>query len=483
MEGARGPGAVMPERQPVTGRSPWLARAAAGGALLLGFVLVLVVLFGGSSGHKYHLLFDNGGQLVSGNQVLRAGQPIGKVDEVTLTDGGQAKVTISVDGPLREGTSAVIRATSLSGIANRYVGILPGPDNATELEDGATLAGERTTSPVDLDQLFNTFDARTRKALRNVIQGSASLYADNPEGARSTYKYFAPGLSTARRLFAELNHDSRALSQFLVQGSQALGAIADRRNDLSALTQNANQFLGAIAREQSALEASLQAFPPALRQANTTFVNVRAFLDDLTPVVNEFKPATEDLAPFLRKLRPVAERSVPVFHDLRRALFRRGARNDLTDSLRELPRIERSASRSVPQTIAGLDASQPVIEFARPYMPDLMGFLSKFAEVTSFYDANGHYARVSTAQANLFHYCETAADPKCVPGGYSQGELAPIPPSQQFDDLQFGQFTRCPGGVTQPIPGSNPFTDDGSLLTGAPPPNPKCDTSDVPPGP
>ena len=48
------------------------------------------------------------------------------------------------------------------------------------------------------------------------------------------------------------------------------------------------------------------AFPPALRQANTTFVNLRAALDDLTPLVNDSKPATKDLAPFLRKLRPVA---------------------------------------------------------------------------------------------------------------------------------------------------------------------------------
>ena len=79
------------------GRSPWLARAAAGGALLVGFVLVLVVLFGDGSGRQYHLLFENGGQLVSGNQVLRAGQPIGTVDDVTLTDSGQAEVTISVD--------------------------------------------------------------------------------------------------------------------------------------------------------------------------------------------------------------------------------------------------------------------------------------------------------------------------------------------------------------------------------------------------
>ena len=91
-----------------------------------------------------------------------AGQPIGTVDDVTLTDDAQAEVTISVDETLHEGTTAVIRATSLSGIANRYVSIAPGPTTPRSSRTGATLTGDKTTSPVDLDQLFNTFRPRTR---------------------------------------------------------------------------------------------------------------------------------------------------------------------------------------------------------------------------------------------------------------------------------------------------------------------------------
>jgi phospholipid/cholesterol/gamma-HCH transport system substrate-binding protein len=468
------------------GRTSWLPRALTGGALLVGFVLVLVVLFGGSSGHKYHLMFENGGQLVSGNQVLVAGQPIGKVDDITLTNDGQVDVTVSVDEPLHQGTTAVIRATSLSGIANRYVSIAPGPNNAPKLSNDATLTGDKTTTPVDLDQLFDTFNPRTRVGLRNFIQGNAAIYNGHTSGARSTYKYLAPSLGATQRLFAELTQDRHALSQFLVQGSRALGAIGQRRNDLSALTANANQALGAIASQNNALDRSLVAFPPALRQANTTFVNLRAALDDLTPVVNDFKPATKDLAPFLRKLRPVAERSVPTLHSLRLAITRPGKHNDVTDSLRELPRVERSAGTHLPQAVEGLNASQPFMQFARPYMPDLMGFLSKFAEVTSYYDTNGHYAKVSPAGSNIFHYCapgDTNSVCASAGGPYATGELAPIPPSQQFNDVTFGITTPCPGGATQPIPGSNPFTDNGSLLTGGDPPNPKCDTSDVLPGP
>jgi phospholipid/cholesterol/gamma-HCH transport system substrate-binding protein len=350
-------------------RRAWISRAAAGGALLVGFVLVLVILFGGTSGRTYNLTFENGGQLVSGNQVLVAGQPIGTVNSITLTDNDNANVSISVDEPLHEGTTAVIRATSLSGIANRYVSITPGPNNEPSLPDGATLATDNTTSIVDLDQLFNTFRPATRKALQNVIKGSAQLYAGHTQGARRSYKYFEPGLSSTRQVLDELTRDQRTFSQFFITGSKALGAIADRRDQLSALTQNANQALGAIANQNEALDRTLVALPPALRQANTTFVNLRATLDDLDPLVNSAKPATKHLTPFLKNLRQVSERGVPVIHNLSLAINRPGNNNDLTESLQAQPRATRAADRAVPHAIEGLNASQPTITFARQTRP------------------------------------------------------------------------------------------------------------------
>ncbi|MFL5891685.1 MAG: MlaD family protein [Solirubrobacterales bacterium] len=448
---------------------------AAGGALLVGLVLVLVILFGGSSGRTYHLMFQNGGQLVAGNQVLVAGQPIGSVESVNLTDDAQADVTVSVDEPLHEGTTAVVRATSLSGIANRYVSVTPGPNNASELPAGATLAGDNTTSIVDLDQLFDTLRPPTRHAIQEVIKGQEQIYAGHTAGARASYKYFEPALSTSRQLLDELTRDQKTFTEFLVTGSKALGAIADRHDELAALTQNANQALGAIATENESLDRVLVALPPTLRQANTTFVNLRATLDDLTPLVDEAKPATKHLTPFLSQLRQVSERGVPVVRNLSLALNRPGNNNDLTDSLRLQPEAERAAHRAVPNAIQALNDSQPVISFARPYSPDLFAWVAKFDQDASYYDGDGHYVRVSTAEANPFHYCRTAdTNPVCL--GHQPGDLEPIPLSQQFKDLQFGTFTRCPGGATQPILGSNPFLDGGNL-------DGKCDPSDVPPGP
>ena len=104
--GARRP-VVQGERSDNPGRGRILARVAGVGALLVGVVLVALVLFGGDDGHKYKLLFETGGQLVPGNQVLVGGQPIGTVDDIKLTEDAQAEVEITVDEPLHEGTTAI----------------------------------------------------------------------------------------------------------------------------------------------------------------------------------------------------------------------------------------------------------------------------------------------------------------------------------------------------------------------------------------
>jgi phospholipid/cholesterol/gamma-HCH transport system substrate-binding protein len=451
-----------------------ISRVASIGALVAALVLVAWLLFRGDSDHTYRLLFASGGQLVPGNEVLIAGQPVGSVEDVRLTDDWQAEVEISTAEPLRAGTEAVIRATSLSGIANRYVSVTPGPEDAEELEDRAVLTGERTTTPVDLDQLFNTFDAQARRGLQKVTQGFATSYTGAAADANATFRYLNPALANTQRLLAELNHDSQAFSDFLVEGSKVVTAVAQRRDDLSSLVVNANSSLGAIAQEDEAFGRALVALAPTLRQANTTFVNLRSALDDLDPLVAATKPATRDLAPFLRELRPVTAKAVPVFRDLRVVLRRAGRANDLTELLADLPGLRKQGSTAFPAAIDALDASQETVRFARPYTPDLLGWISKFGQVTSFYDANGHYAKVQPANSDLFRYDE-AADP-----APDTGILEPIPPSQQFQDLDFEISTRCPGGATQPNPGwpspqDHPFLDDGNLA-GA------CDPGDVPPG-
>jgi phospholipid/cholesterol/gamma-HCH transport system substrate-binding protein len=444
-----------------------VARGAALGALALAVVVVAWLLLRGDGGTTYKLRFENAGQLVKDDDVQVGGRRIGSVRDISLTDDNEAEITVKVNddyAPLHEGTTAVVRATSLSGIANRYIALTPGPNSNPALPDGATLTADSTTSIVDLDQLFNTLDPPTRKALQNVIQGSATWYDGRGVQANAATKYFSPAVSATRRVVNELITQQQTLEAFLRNGSRTAGAIAQRRGDLANLVSNTNTTATAIADESASLNQALGLLPGTLRKANTTFVNLRATLDDLDPLVAASKPATKDLARFLTQLRPLLQEAQPTIGDLRTVVSQPGDGNDLTDLLRQAPALQRAAKPSFAHSIQALQKLTPVLTFIRPYTPDFIGWLRDFGQGAANYDANGHFARIQPI-FNAYSFSDS-------PTG---GTLTPIPASQRFAGLQLA-LRRCPGAASQaPADGSAPWRDaDGSL---------DCDASLVPPGP
>ena len=306
-----------------------MLRAVTLGALLCAIVLVAVLIFGGSSGHQYKLEFQTAGQIVPGNLVMVGGHPVGSVKSVGLTPDNQAEVVINVDDELHEDTSAIIRHSSLSSVANHYISLTPGPDNNKVLADDAVIGQGQTTTAVDLDQFFDTFDARSRKGLSNWIQGVAAIYAgDAAEGANGTFKYTGAAFSSTQRLFGELAKQDTGLKDFVKNTSGVVTSLAEKSDQLTSLVSNSNQALGAIASENQSLSLALQELPPTLRQANTTFVNLRAALDDVEPLIAANNRAADaGLAAFLKNdLRPVLVKAKPVFSNLATAAVKPGAR-------------------------------------------------------------------------------------------------------------------------------------------------------------
>jgi phospholipid/cholesterol/gamma-HCH transport system substrate-binding protein len=446
-----------------------IARGAAVLALALAILLAAwLLVFRGDGGTEYTLMFENAGQLVPDNDVQVGGRRIGSVKSIDLTSDNQAAIKVSVQepyAPLREGTTATIRLASLSGIANRYIALTPAPEGARELEDGATLTTASTTDVVDLDQIFDTLDEKTRGDLQDVIKGFATQFRGKGGEAGEAVKYFNPLLSTSRRLVGEVTQDEDSLTRFLVDSSRLVTALAEKRDDLADLVGNTNAAARAIGSENVALARALGLLPTTLRRANTTFVNLRATLDDLDVLVAESKPATKDLAPFLRELRPLVADARPTIRDLRTLVRRNGPDNDLVEATRKMPALQRVATPAFDNGRQALVKLQPVLEFIRPYTPEFVGWLRDFGQAASNYDANGHYARIQPI-FNAFNYNDNPAG----------GTLTPIPPSQRFDGLETNQLRRCPGGASQPAAdGSAPWRDVNGTLD--------CDPNEVPPGP
>ena len=449
-----------------------IARGAAIGSLLAAIVVVAVLMFGGGGGTTYHVRLQSASQLVNGNQVQVAGAGVGKITGIALTDNNQANISINVDdefAPLHQGTTATVRVVSLPSIANRVISLQPGPNSAPKIPDGGWIETDRTTSAVDLDQLFNTFDAKTRKSLQNVLGGFAAWYVGRGGQLNGALKYFGTALNSTSQVMRELGADQEVFNKFIVDASRFVTALASRSQDISGFVGNTNQVMAAIGDENVQFSRALKNLPGTLQNANTTFVRLRGALDELDRLTNVTKPVVPKLAPFFARLNRLVRRSTPTFNDFGRLLRERGSTNDFTDLLKDLPTLSRVASRSSSDSVTALRKSQKVVEFLRPYAPDFTAWITKFAEATAFYDANGHYARVQPV-FNAFRFDDTGGD----------GTLVPLTPAERVDAFKNRRNERrCPGGAAQPAPDlSNPFTDDGRLSS-----NQACNPAARPPGP
>jgi phospholipid/cholesterol/gamma-HCH transport system substrate-binding protein len=454
-----------------------LARIVAFAALIAAAAFIAVMLVRGSgSGYEVKARFENASQLVKGNLVQVSGTPAGKVEDIRLTEDGQAELTLSIDeqyAPLRQGTLATVRQASLSGVANRYIDLRLPDGRAPEIADGGVLEQESTTTAVDLDEIFNTLDEPTRKDLQKVIKGSDAQHAGRGEQMNAGLLYLNPSLSSSSRLFRELNSDSKLLERFVVASSQLVTDLADRREDLAGLVDKLATTTNAIGSEQQALAESVERLPDFMRRANTTFLNLRAALDDLEPLVDDSKPVAKKLRPFLAELRPLAQDARPTFRDLSRLLKAPGDGNDLIDltngqiplrdvAVGDVNENGKERPGAFPASTEAFEKATPQIGYIRPYTVDLLGWFDDFSH-SGTYDALGGASRVGV-HASAFALLD--------------GQLTPVPPELRDEVFQASaktdQRNRCPGG--------GDFASEDGSRPWKPTPDFTCDPSQTLPG-
>jgi phospholipid/cholesterol/gamma-HCH transport system substrate-binding protein len=434
-------------------------------AIALAVVVVgFLLLRGGGDSYRVVMTLDNANQLVEGNQVKVGGVPVGSVDRIRLADDGRARIELSIKDddlrPLARDTHATVRSTSLSGIANRYVALQPGRDSDRTIADGGEIPSSGVHGEVDLDEVLNTLDPTTQRELQMAVQGLGG--AIDPESGRDLnagLKALNPALSQVGLTEAEILRDQQRFERFIVESADVVSAVAERDERLPSLVSGAHATLDAVARRSENLESSIERLPPALRQTNTTLVDLRAATADLRPTVRLAQPVAPLVSDFMADLRPTARRLRPVVSDLRATIDSSGE-SDLLGVLRGLVPLSRAGVPALRATVPTVRDLLPILAELRPHAPDLVGgLLNGFGGSTAgYYDANGHYARIS------FHSSVYSGN----------GALATLPRPGQSDGLagfRSRVFRRCPGAATQPHPDrSNPYVEQ----------EPACSREDTP---
>ncbi len=440
-------------------RTSVIARLAAAGALIAALVLVVLVLFGGSSPYTLKANFLDSGGLVTGDDVLIGAAKVGSVQSIGLTPDGQAQVAMGLDsgvGPLPEGTVARIYENSLSGIANKYVVLEPG-SGQENIASGGVITSDRTYSTVNLDQLFDTLNPLTRAGLRGFIRGEAASIEGRAKEANQTLKYLAPALSSTSDVTSQLAHDEPTFDALVVKGAETLRQLGSRTQQLTALVANTNATTAAIASQSQALDQALVMLPPTLTHTTQTFAGLRATLDTLTPLVQKSIPASRQLEPFAVELHQLTLASIPTVSALNDLIRNPAGTGDLTSLLLDTPGLAQVAAKAFPRLIKAMNDSQAQVNYLREYAPDVVSALGDVGQVGGYYDANGHYARTQPIFGAF--------------GLTSSNELKSQPNSDRYNGLQV-VHGRCPGGSLQPTPdGSAPHAVAG------------CNPNTTPPGP
>ena len=484
-----------------------IGRTAALAALIIAVVAVALILLTGGSSYQVKAVFENASQIVTGDQVEVAGNSIGTVSNIALTPNGRAALTLTINNsqytPLHRGTQAIIRQPGLSSIAARYVDLDLGSATGAAIPSGGTIDETQTQSEVDLDQLFNTLNAQTRKGLQNVFQGSAASYAGRGQQAQLGWEYLNPQIATASMLFHELNRDTSKFTRFIVNSSNLVTTLAQRQSDLSGLVSHLSTTFTALANQQTALGQSIQRLPPFMRLADTTFVNLRNSLVDLTSLINATKSVANPMPGYprgklyalLQQLEPLAVQAVPTIRNLANVISRPGPNNDLIELNRLAVPLAQAACGNqpggqplscnstlytdgaqrlgaFPVSAQALNQAVPELAVARPYAPDLTGWFEGYSH-PGVYDANGAASRIAlvigagSIQNGVLN----------ILGSGPLDNLLTNPTGRQgfaSSILTTGQGDRCPGSMER---GPSPGTSATPVESGFP-----CNPSEVPTG-
>ncbi len=300
--------------------------------------------------------------------------------------------------------------------------------------------------------------------------------AGSEDEANAALRYLNPALTASSRLLQEVNRDTPDLQRFVDETAKLVTDVSAREDALAGLVRNLATTASALTSNGEALGESIGLLPDVLRKANSTFVDLRGSLDDLTPLVDDAKPIVKDkLRPLLAELRPLARDAEPAIQDLSAVVRKRGADNDLVELLRRQPAIDAIATKTaerngadrpgaLPVTTKALEGVTPQVGFLRPYAPELVGWFDDFS-TSGAYDALGSFSRAGLAL-----------------NGFSVGTLGnliPIPAELRAELLAAGtkphRNNRCPGSLERTAPdGSNPYIPSADF---------NCDRSQVPIGP
>jgi phospholipid/cholesterol/gamma-HCH transport system substrate-binding protein len=235
-------------------------------ALLVALTMLTAVsgcgLFGGSDKKHFSADFDRAIGVYVHSDVRVLGVKIGEVTKITPR-GTKVRLDMTYDASYKIPADATAVLLAPSIVSDRYVQLTPVYQDGPTLPDNIHLGLDRTTQPVELDEIYKNLDT---------LNQSLGPNGANKKGALSDLLHVG-----ARNL----GGNGAELHSTLTGLSQAVKTLADSRSDLFGTITNLQTFTTTIAQNDAI---------------------VRAFNADLSDVAAQLSAERGDLAAAIKQL-------------------------------------------------------------------------------------------------------------------------------------------------------------------------------------
>lgn len=361
------------------------------GVGLIAFVVLLMyVAITAPKGHPFsthttvRAAFTDVGQLQPGDDVRENSVRVGQVSDIEFHN-GTAVVTMSLLG--RQSVYADARAAmwDQSALGQKFVELDPGAKSSGALGN-AVIPTTRTTGAMDIDQLLDVFDSKTRAATGSAVRELGTGVAGQSQALNGFLTHAPEDLSDFSSLSRRLASDQTDLPALLRSARDLSAQLSEHTTDLRSLLQRTDDTLSAVGVDRSVpLASTVAQLPETLSDVRTVSDHLSVPLTDVHRAVARLRPgvtalgaATPALRSLLRngvtplgKVPTVAHQAVPAVDDLT---------TTLTTAQPVVPKVD--------MLVKGLD---PFLTRLAPYSVDIHALAVGGASFTNdpVTDANG----------------------------------------------------------------------------------------------
>jgi virulence factor Mce-like protein len=286
-----------------------------------GLLLFLWLAFGGPipfqpKGYQFKIEFPNATQLAQEADVRISGVSVGKVKSITPKN-GETEATIQLEpkfAPVPKDAKAILRQKTLLG--ETYVELTPGHPGSPKVPEGGTLAVTQVAPSVQLDEIFRTFDPRTRAAFQVWMQDQAVAITGRGTDISNALGNL-PGFETdTNTLLQILNTQQGAVQRLAADTGVVFDALTERDGQLASLITNSNKVFQTTAQRNNELQQLFVVLPTFERQSQITLERLNQFAHFTNPLINELRPAAQEISPTLIELEQISPDLVHLFRNL-----------------------------------------------------------------------------------------------------------------------------------------------------------------------